>query len=237
MFISMGRSSNATSNGERSLFFSTRLLCLRVQTLLLCAQPAVAVALNFIRDTAFPCTRHHTWIPKLHVKHPLGTEAGCSTVLSWIYPYAPKKASVSWTGHTRHLRSQRKNQSLQLRILLSSPLCKPQLLQGNVELEKPTSGFQTGGLAGTPCAKVDKKGRLCEMEHGGAQSDQDSSFIIAGARQNAMNWTTQLLVSHFAPVRREEFPMSSSDSVLTFGCWLSSLNGLYTWEYCMSRVL
>ena len=43
--------------------------------------------------------------------------------------------------------------------------CVDQNLSGENLAGKLTSGFQIGGLAGIPCAEVEKKGRFCEMEH------------------------------------------------------------------------
>lgn len=45
--------------------------------------------------------------------------------------------------------------------------CVDQNLSGENLAGKLPSGFQIGGVAGMPCAKVEKKGRFCEMEHDG----------------------------------------------------------------------
>lgn len=133
-----------------------------------CARPGLVMVLTFSHGTMVLFMCPSTWISELHMKPTLDAKVEGSTVLSYTYPQAAQNTFLSCTGHIRHHPSQSKSQHLSSEFYYLAQCVDQDSVQWIFCIEKPTSGLHIRRLMGISYAKVEKRGRSCEMEHSGA---------------------------------------------------------------------
>ena len=94
----------------------------------------------------------------LHMKPTLHAEAGCSSVLSHIYPQTAKKMSWRWTGLTKHHPSQSKRiNTCRSESYYLAQSVDQSSFRGKSSWEANWWTPHCGGTGKDPCAKVEKR--------------------------------------------------------------------------------